>query len=150
MQKRNYRILLVEDDADDRYIMQQAFNELSAADDVRMFCSGEELNTHLQELPDAALPELFVLDYNMPAINGAELALHLKGKERFRQIPVVLYSTGMSPKMQQDLLQKGVLRCFEKGMEYAEVLDLARILLQLLPGGPENAGARNGTLFELG
>ncbi|RYD91327.1 MAG: response regulator, partial [Sphingobacteriales bacterium] len=63
MQKRNYRILLVEDDADDRYIMQQAFTEMAAADDVKMFCSGEELYSYLHNLPETALPELFVLDY---------------------------------------------------------------------------------------
>ncbi|GAB4092192.1 response regulator [Flaviaesturariibacter terrae] len=142
MQKRNYRILLVEDDADDRYIMQQAFSELSIADDVRMFCSGDELLQHLKSLPDTALPELFVLDYNMPAINGAELARYLRAHDPWRAIPVVLYSTGMSPKMQQELLANGVLRCYEKGMEYSEVLELARSLVALLP-------ARNAELTGL-
>ncbi|RYY88682.1 MAG: response regulator [Chitinophagaceae bacterium] len=145
MQKRNYRILLVEDDADDRYIMQQAFTELSAADDVKMFCSGEELYAYLHDLPEPAFPELFVLDYNMPAINGAELALAIRGKEKLNGIPVVLYSTGMSPKLQVELLRNGVLRCYDKGMEYGEVLQLAGSLLGLLPVSkedfqPERAG----------
>ncbi|MDB5196581.1 MAG: response regulator [Flaviaesturariibacter sp.] len=132
MQKLCYRILLVEDDADDRYIMHQAFEELSLADDVKMFASGEELNKYLQLLSPTGFPELIVLDYNMPALNGAELALSLKKHPVFQLIPIVLYSTGMSPKMQRDLLQSGVLHCYEKGMEYREVLKLAGIFRDLV------------------
>lgn len=132
MQKMCYRILLVEDDADDRYIMHQAFEELSFGDQVKMFSSGEDLNTYLNNLSSSGFPELIVLDYNMPALNGAELALSLKKHPEFQTIPVVLYSTGMSPKMQRDLLNAGVLHCYEKGMEYREVMKLAATFADLV------------------
>lgn len=132
MQKLCYRILLVEDDADDRYIMHQAFEELSFSDDVKMFSSGEELNKYLELLSPNAFPELIVLDYNMPALNGAELALHLKKHQEYKTIPIVLYSTGMSPKMQRTLLESGVMHCYEKGMEYREVLKLAAVFTELI------------------
>jgi CheY-like chemotaxis protein len=132
MQRLAYRILLVEDDADDRYIMHQAFSELQFECDVKMFCSGQELHDYLGHLPSQSLPELFVLDYNMPAINGAELALFLRRQPLFRHIPVVLYSTGMSPRLQQEMLEHGVLRCYEKGMEYEDVLAMARSLVELV------------------
>jgi CheY-like chemotaxis protein len=132
MQKLAYRILLVEDDADDRYIMHQAFSELQFENEVKMFCSGQELHDYLDHLPPQSFPDLFVLDYNMPAINGAELALFLRRQAAFRHIPVVLYSTGMSPKLQQEMLEHGVLRCYEKGMEYADVLAMARVLVELV------------------
>jgi CheY-like chemotaxis protein len=125
MQKLCYRILLVEDDADDRYIMHQAFHELDFTEEVKMFSSGEELNTYLNRLTTSAFPELIVLDYNMPALNGGELALSLKKHAEFCQIPVVVYSTGISPRLQQELIQSGVLECYNKGMEYNEVLALA-------------------------
>jgi CheY-like chemotaxis protein len=132
MQKLCFRILLVEDDADDRYIMHQAFEELAFQEDVRMFSSGDQLLYYLEQLNPASFPELIVLDYNMPALNGAELALHLKKSEIFRSIPVVLYSTGMSPKMQQELLASGVLQCYDKGMEYKDVLQLAEAFTKLV------------------
>jgi CheY-like chemotaxis protein len=132
MSKQCYRILLVEDDADDRYIMHQAFEELSFTDEVKMFAAGEELNAYLSRLSPTAFPDLIVLDYNMPALNGAELAHALKKDPVLRTIPVVLYSTGMSPKMQRDLMASGVLYCYEKGMEYGEVLQLARSFTNLV------------------
>jgi CheY-like chemotaxis protein len=134
MQKLCYRILLVEDDADDRYIMHQAFNELGFDDDVKMFSSGEELNQYLALLSPLAFPELIVLDYNMPALNGAELAMQLKKHNDFRHIPVVLYSTGMSPRMQNELVSSGVLRCYNKGMEYSDVLKLAAEFTGIVQG----------------
>ncbi|GAA4333018.1 response regulator [Flaviaesturariibacter amylovorans] len=145
MQKLAFRILLVEDDADDRYIMHQAFTELQFIDEVKMFCSGEELLDYLQQLPEQSHPDLFVLDYNMPAINGAELALSLQQQQRLRHIPIVLYSTGMSPKMQRDLLSKGVLQCYEKGMEYGDILELARLLVRHVREGVPMAHAGNRT-----
>jgi CheY-like chemotaxis protein len=149
MQKLAYRILLVEDDADDRYIMHQAFSELSFDGEVKMFCSGQELFGYLEQLPPQSLPGLFVLDYNMPAINGAELALFLRRHPLYQEIPVVLYSTGMSPKLKQELLQHGVLRCYEKGMEYSEVLQMARSLVQLVQAPPLPAPtAIHGIRFE--
>jgi CheY-like chemotaxis protein len=132
MQKTNYKILLVEDDADDRYIMHQAFEELALTQDVKMFSSGEELNSYLLHLSPSGFPQLIVLDYNMPALNGAELALSLKKHSQYSAIPVVIYSTGMSPKMKQELKNAGVLECFEKGMEYREVLKFARLLENLV------------------
>lgn len=132
MQKLCYRILLVEDDADDRYIMHQAFEELSFGDEVKMFSSGEELNKYLGLLSPIGFPDLIVLDYNMPALNGAELALYLKKHPSYQHIPIVLYSTGMSPKMQKELLASGVLHCYDKGMEYKEVLQLAASFTNLI------------------
>ncbi|MCW3072962.1 MAG: response regulator [Flaviaesturariibacter sp.] len=132
MQRLCYRILLVEDDADDRYIMHQAFEELGFAEEVKMFSSGEELNKYLGQLGDSGFPELIVLDYNMPALNGAELALSLKKHPILKAIPVVLYSTGMNPKMKDELLKAGVLHCFEKGMEYNDVLKLVMAFKELI------------------
>ncbi|RYZ23916.1 MAG: response regulator [Chitinophagaceae bacterium] len=147
MQKLANRILLVDDDADDRYIMHQAFTELHFENEVKMFCSGSDLLGYLEQLPRQSYPDLLVLDFNMPAINGAELALYLRRQESYRDIPVVLYSTGMSPKMQKDLLAAGVLRCYEKGMEYGNVLELAKSLVELVLDG-NDISATHGIRFE--
>jgi CheY-like chemotaxis protein len=132
MQKLCYRILLVEDDADDRYIMHLAFRELGFSEEVKMFSSGEEVISYLELLSPPAFPELLVLDYNMPALNGGELALYLKKHPLLNSIPIVIYSTGISPRMEKDLLAAGVLRCYDKRMEFNEVLLLAEEFTKLV------------------
>ena len=40
-----------------------------------------------------AMPDLVVMDYLMPKVNGAEATMALKGDAQCRQIPVILYSS---------------------------------------------------------
>jgi CheY-like chemotaxis protein len=42
---------------------------------------------------DKELPDLIVLDQNMPKMNGKQTLTFLKSSERYSKIPVVIYST---------------------------------------------------------
>jgi CheY-like chemotaxis protein len=133
---RNPYIVLVEDDADDRFMMHQAFQDVHFADHVQFFSSSDIFLSHISQLQDkSAFPSLIVLDFNMPVINGGELLLHLKKHEKLKHIPVVLYSTGMRPILKDTLLASGASECFEKGMEYQELLRLAKTLRLMAEGG---------------
>src|SRR5687767_6109920 len=110
-----HSILLVEDDADDRYIMHLAFAEINYADKIKVFNSGDELLKYLHSLPHSDLyPSLLVVDYNMPGLNGGELLMRLKIDDTLRDIPVVVYSTGMS-NIEHKMRTLGAEYCFEKG-----------------------------------
>lgn len=127
-------ILLVEDDADDRYIMHLAFTELSYTEQIKIFNSGEEIVKYLQNLPHPSLyPSLIVLDYNMPGMNGGEVLMRLKMDDGFAQIPVAMYSTGMR-QIEQKLKSLGATYCFEKGDQISEVYTLAIKLKNIVEG----------------
>src|SRR5215207_2116585 len=111
----SHRILLVEDDADDRYIMHLAFTELSYTDQVKVFETGDGLLKYLHNLPNSDLyPSLLVIDFNMPGMNGGELLMRLKMDDNLRDIPVAMYSTGMR-NIVSKLQTLGADYCFEKG-----------------------------------
>jgi CheY-like chemotaxis protein len=130
----SHRILLVEDDADDRYIMHLAFTELAYADQVKVFNSGEDILRYLRNLPHSSLyPSLIVLDYNMPGMNGGEVLLRLKMDDGLRDIPVAMYSTGMR-NMEPKLLNLGATWCFEKGNHIADVVTFALQLKRIVEG----------------
>ena len=122
---KSHSILLVEDDADDRYIMHLAFTELNYAEQVKVFNSGEDILKYLQNLPHSDLyPSLVVLDYNMPGMNGGEVLMRMKMDDGLRDIPVAMYSTGMRS-LETKLKGMGAVHCFEKGQQITEVVTLA-------------------------
>ena len=131
---KSHSILLVEDDADDRYIMHLAFTELNYAEQVKVFNSGEDILRYLQNLPHASLyPSLIVLDYNMPGMNGGEVLMRLKTDDNFQDIPVAMYSTGMRS-LESKLRNMGAAYCFEKGLAITDVVTLALQLKRIVEG----------------
>jgi CheY-like chemotaxis protein len=57
---------------------------------------------------------LIILDYNMPKRNGQQLLLSIKANNGTKDIPVVIYSTGMNDLLKAGLLKAGALNCFDK------------------------------------
>jgi len=87
------KILLVDDDKDDRVI----FTELLATTDADtlLICAenGLEMVALLDETPDEDLPGMIILDQNMPKMTGKESLIFLKESKRYRHIPAIIYST---------------------------------------------------------
>ena len=84
-------ILLVDDDDDDLEIFQEAatlvvpdIHWLTAKDGTRGLAVLE--NTQI-------LPDYIFLDVNMPKMDGLEFLRLVKGIPKFKNIPVVIYST---------------------------------------------------------
>ena len=85
--------MLAEDDADD----QKLFCEfLSHRNDVLLLPvaeNGVELLATLEQATADKLPDLIVLDQNMPKSNGLQTLVALKEHSRFSHLPVIIYST---------------------------------------------------------
>ena len=135
MDTKFHQILLAEDDMDDRYVLHQAFEQLDYLDHVKFLHSGDELLKHLRYYRDASFsPSLIVLDYNMPMMNGGEVLIHIKRDTSLKDIPVVIYSTGMKPLLKDQLKALGAFRCYEKGFNYVNFYELAKEFMQIAEG----------------
>lgn len=127
MRSKQYDILVVDDDQEDRMIMGEAFSELNCHDRVTMYDSSSAFHRDLMELKILSpLPLLVVLDYNLPGSDGAVILSLLKNDPVLSTIQVVMYSTGMSNTQRQDCLLKGAVNCFEKGITYQDVLSFCK------------------------
>jgi CheY-like chemotaxis protein len=88
------RVLLVEDDSDDRDLFTTFFEKRSDISLMPAVSNGLELVDYLlKTTSDKDLPHLIVLDQNMPLMNGKQTLQFLKSHARYAKIPAVIYST---------------------------------------------------------
>lgn len=131
MKRAKPYILLADDDADDRYLMGLCFSELAWSEHVRIVESGEDVLACLNGSTEPHYPSLIVLDYNMLRHSGEEILRRLKGHHAYKKIPVVVYSTSMSPDLSNRLVTLGAVSCHAKPGRYERVLELARTFREL-------------------
>ena len=105
------KVLLAEDDEDD----QRFFNEfLKNREDIVLLPiaeNGEVLFEILGNITkDTDLPDLIILDQNMPKLNGIGALRLLKSDSRYAHIPVSIYSTYTDEELIKNGLSSGA--CF--------------------------------------
>lgn len=90
-------ILYAEDDLDDLFIVQQAFERHDHIQ-VRHAPDGRKALQMLEEmLQENYLPCLLILDINMPAMNGKETLQAVRNHAQLKHLPAVLFSTSNNP-----------------------------------------------------
>ncbi|MEX2235411.1 MAG: response regulator [Cyclobacteriaceae bacterium] len=91
---RTKKVILVEDDPDDRDLFVIFYSDRKDIDLLPSVRNGIELINYLQNISsEKELPDLIVLDQNMPVMNGKQTLGYLKSNDRFSKIPAVVYST---------------------------------------------------------
>jgi CheY-like chemotaxis protein len=94
------KVLLVEDDPDDRDLFVIFYSNRTDIDLLPSVGNGIELMNYLKNISsDDQLPDLIVLDQNMPLMNGKQTLDFLKSSQRFSKIPTVIYSTYTDSKL---------------------------------------------------
>jgi len=89
-------ILLVEDDAADAMLIEEALLQRGAARTITVVQDGIAALEYLRTA-DRAWPDVIVLDLNMPRMNGRELLSVLKDDPELKVVPVVVLTTSSSP-----------------------------------------------------
>jgi CheY-like chemotaxis protein len=104
-------ILIAEDDSDDRFLLQTAFDENGEQETLEFVENGIEvlefLNSIADKKDDSAYPELIILDLNMPKKSGKEVLAELKQHPIYKKIPVIIYTTTRN--------ELEIKKCYELG-----------------------------------
>lgn len=95
--KETIRILLADDDKEDRDDFKEAFDGLKIHTSIETVKDGEELVNYLIE-PATIIPDLLFLDLNMPKKSGLECLIEIKQLEHLKNLTIVIYSTSSSEK----------------------------------------------------
>jgi CheY-like chemotaxis protein len=91
--KENIRILLTDDDADDRDFFADAIADIHLNFPVEFCKNGLELLDRLYD-ENLGIPDIIFLDLNMPMMSGFETLKEIRKDVRFKNIPLIaIYST---------------------------------------------------------
>jgi CheY-like chemotaxis protein len=109
--KQKHRILIVDDDADDREIIRDAFMSSLDEQDYIFIENGDKLLEYLEQNGDSGGPALIMLDLKMPGKDGRETLKEIKTSTRFHHIPTVVFTTSSSLRDKQMVYNLGA-NCF--------------------------------------
>lgn len=94
-------ILLVEDNEGDILLTKEALLDGKIVNEISVVNDGEEAIEFLEKIVDnhnTKLPDLILLDINLPKKNGHEVLQHIKQHDNLKQIPVIMLTTSSSEK----------------------------------------------------
>ena len=92
MLKSERSIVLADDDSDDCLLFEDALKELAHNIKLTTTNDGMELMDYLDETVPPP-PDVIFLDLNMPRKSGYECLEEIKSTPRFKDIPVIIFST---------------------------------------------------------
>lgn len=106
------RILLVEDDPDDIDLMQEALRDRQIHFMMDTVRHGDQVVSHLNMCTN--LPNIIILDLNLPKMHGREVLTSIKSNDRYKHIPVTILTTSSSPDDRAHCLHAGADRFLTK------------------------------------
>lgn len=119
-------ILLVEDNEGDILLTTDVLEEKKIINKVSVVKDGNlaiDFLNKKNEYKDAELPNLILLDINLPKKNGHEVLKYVKTHDKFKHIPIIMLTTSSSEK---DIMlsYKNYANCFiTKPVEVNDFID---------------------------
>jgi CheY-like chemotaxis protein len=128
MTSRIKHFLIADDDADDRYLFQNAITEMNQEITLTLASDCDELLNLLNEFP---APDAILLDINMHPKSGKVCLQEIRRRPDLDEVPVVMLTTSSNERDIQDCYSKGATDYFIKPNTYQELQVLIKTLCNM-------------------
>lgn len=91
-----FQVLVVEDNRADLSMIKRAIQEAGIDCDVANFTDGADAIAFIKDT-DSRVPDLVVLDLNLPAIEGASVLNAIRASPRWVEAPVLVFTSSAAP-----------------------------------------------------
>ena len=116
----NIRMLLAEDDEDDRSFFREALLESGIGSELTMVTDGWQLIEFLLDQQNTFIPDIIFLDINMPGMDGKSCLREIRRQGKFVVIPVIILSTSTRLLDIEETYRDGANRYFSKMLFYTD------------------------------
>ncbi|TXE14979.1 response regulator [Seonamhaeicola algicola] len=124
---KNLNILLVEDDMIEVMKFNRVLSALQLDHKIIEANNGEEALKILEDKSD--LPDIILLDLNMPKINGIEFLTILKEDEHLKYLPAIILTTSSNDKDLLECFKLGIAGYVLKPLKYEDYMNSIEKLL---------------------
>jgi len=121
-------ILLVEDNPDDEELTRRALKTNNIANEVVVAHDGAEALDYLLGRKEAQLPQVVLLDLNLPRIDGLQVLSTLRKDERTRRLPIVILTSSAEDKDRLRSYDLGANSYVRKPVDFKEFTEAVRQL----------------------
>jgi CheY-like chemotaxis protein len=126
-------IWIADDDPDDRMIIKEAFEENDYFETIDFFEDGEKVMLKIKEGTEKRFfdfPTLFILDLNMPRVNGLELLTQIKKNKITKDIPVVILTTSKNKQDREKVMKLGASDFITKPSSFDIMCEITKGLIE--------------------
>lgn len=103
------RILLVEDNAADVYLLRRALEAAQLRCELTIFEDGSSAISFIEaHVRGSLLPDLAILDLNLPKQSGWQVLARLRASPHLQNVPVIILSSSPSPGERDQITAAGV------------------------------------------
>ncbi len=123
-------ILVADDDLDDQDLLQNGLAQCKVNIEIVPVFDGVKVMDYLWRRGDfkhvTSLPDLLLLDLNMPLMDGFQTIKEIKRFPHLRSIPIYVITTSRSPSHMSKALHLGASGFYSKGFKASDILDILR------------------------
>jgi len=119
-------ILIVEDNEGDLILTLEALNEGKLKNKISIARDGEEALNFIFDQPNVdELPDLILLDINLPKVDGKEVLEKIKSSKH-KSIPIVILTTSSSEKDIMDSYAKSANSFITKPVDFEKFIEVVK------------------------
>ncbi|MBQ0733343.1 response regulator [Aquimarina celericrescens] len=124
------KVVLVDDDEDDRLLFKDAIEEVDMNTNLLLFGNGQEFMDYIS-LSGQPLPHLVFLDLNMPVKDGIQCLTEIRSTSTLKDLSVAIYSTSSSDKDIEQTFINGANIYINKPSDFSKLKKAIKEVLKL-------------------
>ena len=130
MTKSVFKILVADDDLDDQQLIKEGLDGCKVNLKIIPLYDGVQVMDYLlgrgKYRGHSLLPDLILLDLNMPLMDGFDVLKELKKYPHLKPIPIYVITTSRSAEHMNIALQLGARGFYSKGSKSQDILRIMR------------------------
>jgi CheY-like chemotaxis protein len=121
-------LIIADDDEDDQLLLQEIISDYSSQINTTTIPDGKKLMEHLA---DGKVPDLLLLDLNMPYKTGMECLSEIRSDKKLKKIPVVVLTTSKNKNDIDRCYMLGAHLFYSKPYDIESFKELIHSLLEI-------------------